>query len=157
VIPVLDLRKRLGVMVSECTEETRIVVVAIADMDVGVIVDAVTGVLRISNELVEPLPAMSSATSSGYLRGIAKLDDKLIILLDLDKVFAMDQGFEAAGIALGRGSDGALPVNPGVADNEVPQTRSDASGAARASRRKKGVAGSRPGAPDTALAGSRTY
>lgn len=91
VIPVLDLRKRLGLTVGEQSEDTRIVVVAIAGQDIGVVVDAVTEVLRISNDLVEPLPSMTTSADVEYLRGIAKLDNRLIILLDLDKVLSQGE------------------------------------------------------------------
>ncbi len=88
VVPVVDLRKRLGLNVNEQTQETRIVVVDIAGRDVGVIVDGVTEVLRIPLSSVEPPSSMITNADSDYLRGIARLEDKLIILLDLSKALA---------------------------------------------------------------------
>ena len=89
VIPVVDLRKRLELAVGEQTNESRIVWVTISGQDVGVIVDAVTEVLRIPLSAIEPPSSMVSSVDSDYLRGIAKLDSRLIILLDLNKVLAM--------------------------------------------------------------------
>ncbi len=88
VVPVVDLRKRLSLQVSEQTKESRIVVVDIAGRDVGVIVDGVNEVLRIPLSSVEPPSTMITDADSDFLRGIARLEDKLIILLDLSKVLA---------------------------------------------------------------------
>ncbi len=92
VVPVVDLRKRLDLTLTEQTKESRIVVVDIAGRDVGVIVDAVTEVLRVPLSSLEPPTSMITSTESDYLKGIAKLEDKLIILLDLDKVLAILKG-----------------------------------------------------------------
>ncbi len=89
VIPVVDLRKRLELVVGEQTNESRIVWVTINGQDVGVIVDAVTEVLRIPLSSIEPPSSMVSSVDSDYLRGIAKLESRLIILLDMGKVLAM--------------------------------------------------------------------
>lgn len=88
VVPVVDLRKRLHLQVAEETKESRIVVVDIGGRDVGVIVDGVTEVLRIPLSSVEPPTAMITNVDSDYLKGIAKLESKLIILLDLNKVLS---------------------------------------------------------------------
>ena len=88
VIPVVDLRKRLELIVGEQTNESRIVWVTISGQDVGVIVDAVTEVLRIPISSIEPPSSMVTTVESDYLRGIAKLEDRLIILLDLGKVLS---------------------------------------------------------------------
>ncbi len=92
VIPVVDLRKRLELVVGEQTNESRIVWVTIHGQDVGVIVDAVTEVLRIPLSSIEPPSSMVSSVDSDYLRGIAKLESRLIILLDMGKVLAMMDG-----------------------------------------------------------------
>ena len=89
VIPVVDLRKRLNITVGEQTNESRIVWVTIREQDVGVIVDAVTEVLRVPLSSIEPPSSMVADVNSDYLRGIAKLESRLIILLDLGKVLAM--------------------------------------------------------------------
>ena len=88
VVPVVDLRKRLDLKVKPQTKESRIVVVDIGGKDVGVIVDGVTEVLRIPLSSVEPPSQMIANSETAYIRGIAKLKEKLVILLDLDKVLA---------------------------------------------------------------------
>ena len=86
VIPVVDLRKRFGLPAEEESKENRIVVVDIGAQDIGVVVDAVTEVLRIATESVEPPASVITTADSEYLLGIAKLDSRLIILLDLEQV-----------------------------------------------------------------------
>lgn len=95
VLPVLDLRKRLCLKAADQTEESRIVVIDISDGEVGVIVDAVTEVLRVPNSAIELPSAMVTQGNSDYLRGIAKLTDRLIILLDLNKLLSSKADSEA--------------------------------------------------------------
>ncbi|MBT99328.1 MAG: chemotaxis protein CheW [Dehalococcoidia bacterium] len=83
VIPVIDLRRRFGFRSTEDTKDTRIVVVDIGGFDIGVVVDAVTEVLRLSSEAVEPPTGVITTSDSAFLLGIAKLENRLIILLDL--------------------------------------------------------------------------
>ncbi len=89
VVPVIDLRKRLNLTITEQTKDSRVVVVDIDGRDVGVIVDGVTEVLRIPLSSIEPPSTMVTNVDSDYLRGIAKLEAKLIILLDLTKVLSI--------------------------------------------------------------------
>ena len=86
VVPVVDLRNRCGLEPAEHSAETRIVVVNCASGMVGLIVDAVTEVMRIPGDQVEPPNNLVSGPSTHHLRGIAKLDDRLISLMDLAKV-----------------------------------------------------------------------
>ena len=93
VIPVVDMRKRFGLETSERTKNNRIVVVAISGTTTGIIVDAVTEVLRIPNASVEPASSIVTAGETDYLQGIAKLENRMVILLDLGKVLAKDGMF----------------------------------------------------------------
>ena len=93
VIPVVDLRKRFGFTVTEWTKDTRIVVVDIGKQDIGVVVDAVTEVLRLAATSVEPPSSVITTVDSEYLLGIAKLESRLIILLDLEQALStMEHG-----------------------------------------------------------------
>ncbi len=91
VTPVIDLRKRLDLPVSEQDDDSRIVVVDVGSHDIGVIVDAVAEVLRISGGSIEPTSSVIMTTDSSYLLGIAKMDDRLIILLDLEQALSDEQ------------------------------------------------------------------
>lgn len=91
VIPVIDLRKRFALQVAAETGDNRIVVVDIGGQDIGAVVDAVTEVLRITRDSIEPPASVITTDDSGYLLGIGKLDDKLIILLDLQQVLSQSE------------------------------------------------------------------
>lgn len=87
VIPVVDMRRRFGLEKVEHTKDNRIVVVDVNNTTIGIIVDAVTEVLRIPADVVEHASEIiTSNADSDYLMGIAKLDNKMVILLDLNKV-----------------------------------------------------------------------
>ena len=91
VIPVVDLRKRFGLTVEAESQDNRIVVVDIGDQDIGGNVDAVREVLRIPTDSVEPPASVITTADSDYPLGIAKLESRLIILLDLRKVLSDDE------------------------------------------------------------------
>jgi purine-binding chemotaxis protein CheW len=90
VIPVIDMGKRFGLEKVERAKNNRIVVVNIQDTILGIIVDAVTEVLRIPTDSIEPVSDIITAANSDYLMGIAKLSDKMVILLELDKLLSGD-------------------------------------------------------------------
>ncbi len=91
VIPVIDLRTRFGLSEQERDGETRIVNVDIAGHEIGMVVDAVREVLRISRDSVEPPSSVITTDDSGYLRGIAKLENRLILTLDLDQILTSEE------------------------------------------------------------------
>jgi purine-binding chemotaxis protein CheW len=91
VIPVVDLRRRFGLPSAEHTRSTRIVVVEIGDQVVGIVVDGVSEVLRVNTATVEPPSPVIAGIDSEYLHGIAKLPERLVVLLDLDRVLAKDE------------------------------------------------------------------
>ncbi len=87
IIPVLDLRKRFGLDPSDRTEHNRIVVVEVHGRVIGFIVDRVHEVLRIPSSIVEPAPQMVCSINSEFIAGVGKLEDRLLILLDLSRLF----------------------------------------------------------------------
>ncbi|HIE12855.1 MAG TPA: chemotaxis protein CheW [Desulfotomaculum sp.] len=91
IIPVIDLRGRFGLKGAEHTRQSRIIVVEMAGVTVGLIVDAVLEVLRIPAESIEPPPAMVDGVDVAYLRGIALFDGRMIILLNLEKILEEDE------------------------------------------------------------------
>lgn len=86
VIPVVDLRKRFGLEPGERDKNTRIVVVELGSKVVGFLVDSVSEVLRVPKSLVEPPPALASGVEADYIRGVVKLEDRLLVLLDLHRL-----------------------------------------------------------------------
>lgn len=91
VLPVIDLRKRFALCKKEETKNSRIMVVSIQNTKVGMIVDGVSEVLRVSDEAIEPTPPLVTGVDASFITGIAKLDDHLIILLDLKKILSMEE------------------------------------------------------------------
>ncbi len=84
VLPVIDLCKRLGLPPGKKDEKSRIIVVSVNEEDAGIQVDRVTGVIRILPDAVRPTPE-TIEHGAEFLRGIARKDDKLYILLDIEK------------------------------------------------------------------------
>jgi purine-binding chemotaxis protein CheW len=91
VIPVIDLRLRFGMDSRAHDSQTRIIVLELHKMIVGFIVDAVSEVLRIQSNTVEPPPPVVAGIESEYIKGVGKLDDRLLILLDLDKLITNEE------------------------------------------------------------------
>ena len=85
VLPVIELKKRLGLPLTEYTEDTRIIIVGVNDTSVGIIVDAVSEVLTISNSDIEP-PRSGNDVGAHFLSGIGKKEGRLVILLDLETI-----------------------------------------------------------------------
>ena len=91
IIPVVDLRSRLGMPSIEFNSKTRIVVVELENRTVGFIVDEVSEVLRIPRNITEAPPAMVANVEADYITAVGKLEDRLLILLDLDKIFNFEE------------------------------------------------------------------
>ena len=90
VLPVIDLRSRFALQPKEDTRQTRIIIITMGSIKVGVTVDGVSEVLRVSDELIEPLPPMVNSVNSVFLKGIVRLENRLIILLELGKVLDLN-------------------------------------------------------------------
>lgn len=99
IIPVIDLRKRFGIAPSQDAEESRIVVVEVHRRTLGFIVDRVNEVLRVDTAVVDPTPALARGVESDFVRGVAKLDARLVMLLDLDRLFSVAAIDDLAAVA----------------------------------------------------------
>ncbi|MCC9604657.1 chemotaxis protein CheW [Blastopirellula sp. JC732] len=86
VIPIVDLRRRFGLPEEKASDETRIMVMNVAGKTIGIIVDAVSEVLRIGKDQIAPPPPTVAGLGRDYLTGLVKLDKRLLILLDMDKI-----------------------------------------------------------------------
>jgi purine-binding chemotaxis protein CheW len=90
VIPVVSLRIKFEMESAEDTDRTCIVVVEVARgqqaLTMGILVDAVSEVVDIANEQIEPPPAFGSAVDTTFILGMAKLGDRVVTLLDIDRV-----------------------------------------------------------------------
>lgn len=91
VIPIIDLRSRLNMAQKETDKDTRIVVVELETKVIGFIVDSVNEVLRISKTITEAPPPMVAGIDSEYITAIGKLEDRLLILLDLERILNKEE------------------------------------------------------------------
>jgi purine-binding chemotaxis protein CheW len=91
IVPVIDLRTRFGLAAFEETKASRIVVVETELSLIGMIVDAVTETLSLPANAIEPPSSIVTSADSRYLRGVAKADDRLLILLDLERILTASE------------------------------------------------------------------
>ena len=98
IIPIIDLKKRFDMEATEITSDTRSVVVEVSGQTVGIIVDEVSEVLRLSKDNIEPPPAAIGGITAEYLTGVGKLEDRLLILLDVDKILTEQEKAELVGV-----------------------------------------------------------
>jgi purine-binding chemotaxis protein CheW len=105
IIPVMDLRKRFGLAEQENTSDSRIIVVEVGTRVIGFTVDRVNEVLRINSDIVEAAPAMVTGVDSDYVQGVGKLEDRLLILLSLERLFNADELAELDAATTGASSE----------------------------------------------------
>jgi purine-binding chemotaxis protein CheW len=86
IIPIIDLRDKLGLPSARRTEETRVIVVDADGRLVGMIVDSASQVVRIPADQIDPPPPVIGGLSGEYVRGVGKMEDRLVILLDIDRI-----------------------------------------------------------------------
>ena len=91
VIPIVNLRKRFGLPPRAPDDETRIVVVNVHNKTVGCVVDSVTRVMRINRDQIQPPPSGVGGATSQYLAGLARRDDGLLLLLDIDGLIQVEE------------------------------------------------------------------
>ena len=98
LIPIIDLRTRFGMSRIAATKSTRIVVTEIGTKRVGIVVDSVSEVLNIPIENVEDAPEMIAGVGTDYIQGVGKLNDRLIIMLDLTMVISGEEKQQLDGV-----------------------------------------------------------
>jgi purine-binding chemotaxis protein CheW len=95
VIPVIDLRTLFGLPEGERTDESRIMVLQAAGKTIGIMVDAVSEVLRVKKDQIAPPPPTVAALGKEYLTGLVKLEKQLLILLDIDRILGGEEAVAA--------------------------------------------------------------
>jgi len=92
IVAIIDLAKRLGIPSRPRGDTTRIIVIEIGENTVGMIVDSVSEVLRLSSENIEEVPGIiETEVPEHYIRGVGKLKDRLLVLLDLNRVLTSEE------------------------------------------------------------------
>lgn len=85
IIPVADLRRRFGLPAIETADAQRIVVVELGEKRIGMLVDSVSQVIKVPAGVVEELPEEATTIDDNYIKGVGKLDNRLVIILDLNR------------------------------------------------------------------------
>ena len=99
IVSVVDLGRQLGTAPSEITSASRILVIQFDGVSVGFLVDAATSVIKVPGDAIDPPPDMIGEIKADYLEGVAKLEERLAILLNLRKVLTVGQATAAAATA----------------------------------------------------------
>ena len=104
VIPVLDMRLKFGMSVTEKTVNTCIIVVEVSfegeDTIIGALVDSVQEVFELEPDQIEPAPKIGTQLKTEFIKGMGKRDDRFIIMLDIDKVFSSEELSMAQGMGM---------------------------------------------------------
>jgi purine-binding chemotaxis protein CheW len=98
VVAVIDARNRFGLSPTDMTESTRIVIIEANEHVIGILVDSVAEVVELNSSDIEPAPNVGNDESSRYIKGVAHLDNELIILVDLDKLLSEEEWMDVAQI-----------------------------------------------------------
>jgi purine-binding chemotaxis protein CheW len=97
VIPIVGLRDRFGLQSIEHTEMTRVIVVEVGGRLVGMVVDSASQVVRLPADQFDPPPPMVGEADRGFITAVGKMGDKLIIMIDVDRVFSYEEMSQIAG------------------------------------------------------------
>lgn len=89
--PIIDLKERLLIGETQPTDDNRILIIHIDDVQVGLIVDVATEVIDIDTEVIEPAPRIIGGVQDTFLKGVAKLDKELLILLDIERILDLNE------------------------------------------------------------------
>ena len=108
IIPIVDLRRRFSLPDTDQTEEQRIIVVNVRDKMIGILVDSVNQVTRVTADQIEPPTNSVSGLNHEYLIGLVKMENQLIILLDVDRILTLDETQTLANIS--EPASGAQPA-----------------------------------------------
>lgn len=91
IVPVIDMRRRVGLPSAERKRGNRILVLELAGKMVGLIVDSASDIIKIQEEAIEPPPDIVSSIGAEYVTGVGKLEDRLIVLLDLTRLLSAEE------------------------------------------------------------------
>lgn len=96
IVPIVDLRKRFGLVVREIGPDSRVIIVEAGGNQVGMIVDAVVEVCRINTANIEQAPSLTKGVDAYFLSGVAKHNNRLIVLLNLERSLSPEESKELA-------------------------------------------------------------
>ena len=91
VLPVVDINKRFGILESNLSQYKRAVVINIKGKVIGLAIESVSNVVKVSKDDVELPPPVVKGIAGNYIFGIAKIDEKFVVILDVDKIFSCEE------------------------------------------------------------------
>lgn len=91
VIPVIDLKKRFHLEEGEGDKNSGIIIVKVNEVEVGIIIDAISKVIYLAEDDVQPPPPVFAGIGQKYIKGVGKIDEKLLIILDLEKILSFEE------------------------------------------------------------------
>lgn len=94
IIPVIELRTKFGMEITEETEETRIIILKINENPLGIIVDEVDEVLNLTEDTIENVANFTNDLSMDYILGVGKVEDRIVTLLNLEKLADISENNE---------------------------------------------------------------
>ncbi len=94
IVPVIDIRTKFGMEITEETEETRIIILKINEISLGIIVDEVDEVLNLTEESIENVANFTNDLSMDYILGVGKVDGRIVTLLNLEKLADISENNE---------------------------------------------------------------
>lgn len=90
IVPIIDMRVHFNLGAPTYDQFTVVIIMNIRDTIIGMVVDSVSDVVNLSPEQIKPAPAMGSALNSDYLMGVGTLEERMLILMDIDKIMSSE-------------------------------------------------------------------
>lgn len=87
IIPIFDLRTRFNHGLTEATAKHVVIILAVGERNIGVLVDTVSDILDVNSEQIKSAPAADEQIDSAFINGLISLDDRMVVLLDVDHLF----------------------------------------------------------------------
>ena len=85
IIPVVDLRRRFALAAVEASDSQRIIVIELGEKRIGMLVDSVSQVIKVPAGVVEEMPEEATSVDENFIKGVGKLENRLVIILDLNR------------------------------------------------------------------------
>jgi purine-binding chemotaxis protein CheW len=96
IVPIFDLRCRFGLGLTTATRTHVIIIATVNNRTLGLLVDAVSDILTVTNDQIRPLPEMDKAASAEFMSGIISVNDHMVVILSLEKLFGQNANAVAA-------------------------------------------------------------
>lgn len=91
IVPIVDMRIKFNLGAAEYNNLTVVIILNIGGRIVGIVVDSVSDVITLGAEQIKPAPAMASVLDTGYLTGLGAVDERMLILVDIDKLMSSSE------------------------------------------------------------------